>query len=121
MDDIKKVICYDKSGNETLNIDVPEIPAALAIGSTHIDFDKGLAILPLTVDPISTTHNIESTSSSQNESLKWEQFKDHMYHLHEMQNEGCRGCERPTTECRECMQKYYWDNISYYLKYEIGG
>jgi len=49
---------------------------------------------------------------------KWKEFKDYMFDLHEMQDEGCRGCERPSTDCRKCMQDYYWDNISYYLKEE---
>lgn len=47
---------------------------------------------------------------------KWKEFKDYMFDLHEMQDEGCRGCERPSTECRKCMQDYYWNNISDYLK-----
>lgn len=45
----------------------------------------------------------------------WIEFRNHMEQLHEMQDEGCRGCERPETDCRKCMQDYYWDNIHYYL------
>lgn len=46
---------------------------------------------------------------------RWVEFKNHMEQLHEMQDEGCRGCERPETDCRKCMQDYYWLNIKYYL------
>ena len=46
---------------------------------------------------------------------KWSKFRSFMYNLHEMRNEGCRGCEEPPTTCRKCMQDYYWLNIKYYL------
>ena len=46
---------------------------------------------------------------------QWEEFRNHMKDLHEMQYEGCRGCERFAMDCRKCMQDYYWDNIHCYL------
>lgn len=75
----------------------------------------------LSFDPAKIDLHEEHIKSMSNEDTKWIEFKNYMYQLHEMQDEGCRGCERPTTDCRECMQKYYWDNISYYLKYGLGG
>lgn len=46
---------------------------------------------------------------------KWAEFRDFMYQLHEMRNEGCNGCEEPPTTCRKCMQDYYWINAKHYL------
>lgn len=49
---------------------------------------------------------------------RWEKLKNYIEQLREMQDEGCRGCERPATDCRKCMQDYYWKNIHYHLVYE---
>ena len=29
---------------------------------------------------------------------RWVEFRNYMEELHEMQDEGCRGCERPETD-----------------------
>lgn len=75
----------------------------------------------LSFDPAKIDLHEESIKSFLNEDTKWIGFRNYMYHLHEMRNEGCRGCEQPPTECKECMQKYYWNNISNYLNHGMGG
>lgn len=58
---------------------------------------------------------VEHKSPTENVPVVKDEFRDFMYQLHEMRNEGCNGCEEPPTTCRKCMQDYYWINIKHYL------
>ena len=66
----------------------------------------------LTCDPAKIFLEEEYPTISNYKSYnKWNEFKNYMYQLHEMRNEGCRKCEEPPTTCRKCMQDYYWLNM----------
>lgn len=64
---------------------------------------------------VAENHDVIIVANRPTNDDRWVEFKNHMEQLHEMQDEGCRGCERPETDCRKCMQDYYWDNIHCYL------